>query len=97
MRFVAIRAANACRIHFAAEERGEFVVLLSHLAVRIKQVRPLRDREREMVEELVARREVAGQFTAARVAGTTHVQHLVTALANSSDANTDIRRSRPRP
>ena len=77
VRIVAVHAAHAGGVHLAPDEGGELVVLLAHLAVRIVSVRLVRNRERVMVEEVVARLEVTGEFRTACVALAAGVEHLV--------------------
>ena len=68
MRVVTIAAAHARGVHLAPEEGCEFVILLAHLAIGIKQIRFVRNRELVMIEEILAGAEIAGQLRAARVA-----------------------------
>jgi len=67
VRLVAVHAAHAGMVHFAAEKRGEDVVLLPHLAVGVVDVRLVGDDMREVVKVRVARFEVPRQLRATRV------------------------------
>ena len=81
MRLVAIDTAHARRVHPTAEERGELVVLVAHLAVGIKNVRLVGNREAEVIEEIVAGLEVTREFAPAGVAGTAGGERLIAGVA----------------
>ena len=68
MRLVAVHAAHAGVVHFAAEKRGEHVILIPDLAVRMVNFRRVGNDMREVVEIPVAWLEVPRQLRAARVA-----------------------------
>ena len=68
MRLVAVHAAHAGVVHFAAEKRGEHVILIPDLAVRMVNFRRVGNDMREVVEIPVAWLEVPRQLRTARVA-----------------------------
>src|SRR5690606_17138735 len=69
VRIVAVRAGHARGVHAASEEGGELVVLLEDLSIGMEEVLVVDDGEEEVIPERIARREIAGDLAAARVAG----------------------------
>lgn len=75
VRIMAIGAGDASLMHAAPQERGELVVFIANLAVRIERVGLVDDDEREVIEEGVAGAEVAGELASAGVAGAAGIAH----------------------
>ena len=71
VRIMAVQTRHTCRVHPARQERGEFVVLIPHLPIRMEDVRVVHDREQVVVPERIARRKIPREFAAPRVAGCT--------------------------
>ena len=71
-----IQTSDAGLMHFAAQKSAEFIIFLPDLAICIKEVSVVHDRQVVMVEERLARAEIAGELGAPGMTGSAHVHSL---------------------
>src|ERR1044071_196250 len=76
VRVMTIAAHDSFEVHTASQKSREFVVLFTHLAISVKNVRSVHCRKTHLIEEIVAGLKIPGQITPSGMTKPTVIERL---------------------